>query len=46
MTPQVLDDLLAPGLTLAGCGSAELVQYYAGPENRFWRTPAEHALDT
>ena len=40
----VLDDLLAPGLALVVCGSAAgnvsaaLRQYYAHPQNKFWRT--------
>jgi TDG/mug DNA glycosylase family protein len=39
----VLPDLLVPGLTLVLCGtaagrkSAELGQYYAHPQNKFWR---------
>lgn len=43
-SPQVLEDLLAPGLALVICGSAagrrsaELRQYYAHPGNKFWRT--------
>lgn len=40
----VLDDVLAPGLGLVFCGSAagttsaQLGQYYAHPQNRFWPT--------
>jgi double-stranded uracil-DNA glycosylase len=39
----VLPDLIAPGLTLVLCGtaagtvSARLGQYYAHPQNKFWR---------
>jgi TDG/mug DNA glycosylase family protein len=39
----VLPDLLVPGLTVVFCGtaagrrSAELGQYYAHPQNKFWR---------
>jgi TDG/mug DNA glycosylase family protein len=48
--PDVLDDLLAPGLALVICGSAAgnlsaaLRQYYAHPQNRFWRTLHETNL--
>jgi TDG/mug DNA glycosylase family protein len=40
----VLEDLLAPGLSIVFCGtgagrrSAELKAYYAGRGNRFWPT--------
>lgn len=40
--PDILPDILAPGLRLVVCGSAagtrsaELGAYYAGPGNRFW----------
>jgi double-stranded uracil-DNA glycosylase len=40
----VLPDLLKPGLTVVFCGtaagtlSAKLGQYYANPQNKFWRT--------
>lgn len=46
----VLDDLLAPGLALVVCGSAAgnlsaaLRQYYAHPQNKFWRTLHETRL--
>ncbi len=42
MTPDVLPDLLKPGLRLVFCGmaagpeSARIGAYYAGPGNRFW----------
>ena len=42
--PDILPDILAPGLRLVVCGSAagtrsaELGAYYAGPGNRFWET--------
>jgi TDG/mug DNA glycosylase family protein len=41
--PHVLPDLLAPGLAVVFCGtapgtvSATLKQYYAHPQNKFWR---------
>jgi TDG/mug DNA glycosylase family protein len=40
----VLDDMLGDGLKVVFCGtaagtvSAELGQYYAGPQNKFWKT--------
>jgi TDG/mug DNA glycosylase family protein len=40
----ILPDVLAPGLTVVFCGtaagsvSAKLGQYYAHPQNKFWRT--------
>lgn len=43
MPKPVLPDLLVPGLTVVFCGtaagrrSAELGQYYAHPQNKFWR---------
>jgi TDG/mug DNA glycosylase family protein len=46
----VLPDLLVPGLTVVFCGtaagrmSAELGQYYAHPQNRFWRILHETGL--
>jgi TDG/mug DNA glycosylase family protein len=42
--PEILPDILAPGLRLVVCGSAagtrsaEVGAYYAGPGNRFWVT--------
>jgi TDG/mug DNA glycosylase family protein len=42
MQPDILADILAPGLRLVVCGSAagtrsaELGAYYAGPSNQFW----------
>ena len=44
MPEPVLPDLLVPGLDVVFCGtaagrrSAELGQYYAHPQNKFWRT--------
>ena len=48
--PDILRDLLAPGLRLVVCGSAagtrsaQLRQYYAGPGNKFWPTLHEVGL--
>jgi len=48
--PDVLPDVLAPGLRVVFCGtgagttSAELRAYYAGPGNRFWPMLAETGL--
>ncbi len=52
MTPEdfVLPDLLRPGLKLVFCGtaagtvSARLGQYYAHPQNKFWRALHESGL--
>jgi TDG/mug DNA glycosylase family protein len=44
VTPPVLPDVLEPGLALVFCGtaagtvSARRGQYYAHPQNKFWRT--------
>ena len=44
--PLMLEDVLAHGLSLVICGmaagpvSAARGEYYAGPSNKFWRTPA------
>ena len=44
MPEPVLPDLLVPGLDVVFCGtaagrrSAQLGQYYAHPQNKFWRT--------
>lgn len=48
--PDILRDVLAPGLRLVICGSAagtrsaQLRQYYAGPGNKFWPTLHEVGL--
>ena len=48
--PDILRDVLAPGLRLVVCGSAagtrsaQLRQYYAGPGNKFWPTLHEVGL--
>lgn len=48
--PDVLPDVLAPGLRVVFCGtgagtkSAELRAYYAGPGNRFWPMLAKTGL--
>lgn len=50
MAPEVLPDVLAPGLrvvfcgTAAGTASARKRAYYAGPGNAFWRTLHETGL--
>lgn len=46
----MLDDVLKEGLKLVVCGTAagsrsvQLKHYYAGPDNKFWRTLAELGL--